>query len=178
MIHLVYGGSGSGKSAFAEQMIMNLNARNRYYLATMKVFGEEGKKRVERHRKLREGKGFATIECETLDGLLENVTSIEKKDSVVLLECLSNLTANEMFKGEKIIPAEEVCEKICQNLEALVEMSDDTVIVSNNVFEDGIEYHEDTKKYMEALGKINDFVAHLSDRVSEVVCGIPLELKK
>ena len=63
MIYLVTGGSGSGKSAYAESLLSGFeNIRSRYYIATMQVYGEEGKKRVERHRRLRAGKGFITSE--------------------------------------------------------------------------------------------------------------------
>ena len=63
MIYLVTGGSGSGKSAYAESLLSEFeNIRSRYYIATMQVYGEEGKKRVERHRRLRAGKGFITSE--------------------------------------------------------------------------------------------------------------------
>ncbi|MEI3187291.1 MAG: bifunctional adenosylcobinamide kinase/adenosylcobinamide-phosphate guanylyltransferase [Lachnospiraceae bacterium] len=65
MIHLITGGSGSGKSAFAENCVMQSGAFERFYIATMKVWGEEGRRRVEKHRKMRQGKGFVTIECET-----------------------------------------------------------------------------------------------------------------
>ena len=51
MLILVTGGSGSGKSAFAEQKAVSLAAGGELvYLATMQVYGEEGKKKVERHR--------------------------------------------------------------------------------------------------------------------------------
>ena len=63
MFHLVTGGSGSGKSEYAEQLIMEFGEkepwRKRYYLATMMPFGEETKQKIERHRKMREGKGFS-----------------------------------------------------------------------------------------------------------------------
>ena len=64
MMVLVVGGSGSGKSSYAEKMAVSLApARMRkYYLATMQVFDDEGRKKVDRHRKLRNGKGFFTIE--------------------------------------------------------------------------------------------------------------------
>ena len=67
MFHLVTGGSGSGKSEYAEQLITEFGEkerwRKRYYLATMMPFGEETKQKIERHRKMREGKGFCTVEC-------------------------------------------------------------------------------------------------------------------
>lgn len=59
---LITGGSGSGKSAYGEKRILEAGEMTRYYIATMEVFGEEGRKKVERHKKLRQGKGFITIE--------------------------------------------------------------------------------------------------------------------
>lgn len=72
-----------------------LEKSDRIYIATMYPFDEESRKRVQRHRKMRQGKGFETVECYTgLDKirLPENCT--------VLLECMSNLVANEMFQEE------------------------------------------------------------------------------
>ena len=58
MIALVIGGSGSGKSAYAEQMAVKAAGNGSlYYVATMQVYDEEGKKKVERHQKMRAGKG-------------------------------------------------------------------------------------------------------------------------
>ena len=59
---LITGGSGSGKSAYGEKRILEAGDMTRYYIATMEVFGEEGRKKVERHKRLRQGKGFITIE--------------------------------------------------------------------------------------------------------------------
>ena len=65
MFAVVTGGSGSRKSAFAEEKVTGLGAGRRIYIATMMCFDEESKKRVERHRRMRAGKGFETIECYT-----------------------------------------------------------------------------------------------------------------
>ena len=66
MLAVITGGSGSGKSEYAESVATSLAKRDGlplYYIATMRPFGAEGMWRVERHRKLRAGKGFETIEC-------------------------------------------------------------------------------------------------------------------
>ena len=43
---LVIGGSGSGKSAYAEKVALECQKEKRhFYLATMHVFGEEGPKK-------------------------------------------------------------------------------------------------------------------------------------
>ena len=53
MMAVVTGGSGSGKSAFAEDKILSLGQGKRFYIATMHPYDEESYKRVERHRKMR-----------------------------------------------------------------------------------------------------------------------------
>ena len=74
MMILVTGGSGSGKSAFAEDCVVSFGKTDRIYIATMYPFDEESRKRVQRHRKMRQGKGFETVECYT--GLDKNVCRI------------------------------------------------------------------------------------------------------
>ena len=64
MFQIVTGGSGSGKSAYAETLAMQL-AKRRFYIATMYPFGEEYKKKIKRHQKMRAKKQFETIECYT-----------------------------------------------------------------------------------------------------------------
>ena len=63
MMILVVGGAGSGKSEYAENLIGSLAEGGRkYYIATMKCSDDESLRRVEKHRLMRKGKGFITIE--------------------------------------------------------------------------------------------------------------------
>lgn len=61
MLVLVTGGAASGKSEHAEKIIC-ARAHSKLYLATMQPFGKSARARIARHRKLREGKGFYTVE--------------------------------------------------------------------------------------------------------------------
>ena len=96
MLILVSGGSGSGKSEFAEGLVVSAGLKERVYLATMQVWDQESVRRVERHRAMRAGKGFATLECPTGLERLEVPAG-----SAVLLEDLSNLSANEYFSDDR-----------------------------------------------------------------------------
>ena len=51
MIVLVTGGSGSGKSAFAEDRILSFGEARRIYIATMYPFDMESKKRMQQAQK-------------------------------------------------------------------------------------------------------------------------------
>ncbi len=174
MITLVTGGSGSGKSAYAEKLFASLEGK-KYYIATMQIYDAEGEKKVERHKKMRAGKGFFTIEKSTDVDEIAFPEKTEKKSA--LLECMSNLTANEMFSVEGIKTAEQVQKKIVSDIAALSEKTDNLIIVTNNVFEDGVVYDEGTMEYLKALGGINAELAKSADRVVEVVVGIPVEVK-
>ena len=61
MIHLVTGGSGSGKSAYAEQCILDFGGTRRVYIATMQPFGAEGQARIARHRKCARQRSFRRL---------------------------------------------------------------------------------------------------------------------
>ena len=65
MITVITGGSGSGKSAYAEQMVLEAGDLNRIYIATMFPFDEESHRKIARHRAMRAEKKFTTLECYT-----------------------------------------------------------------------------------------------------------------
>lgn len=176
MITLIIGGSGSGKSAYAEEYTGMISAGCRkFYIATMQVFDSEGKKKTERHRRLRAGKGFLTIEqpVEAEKALIH----MKGTENTALLECMSNLAANEMFSEEGTKSALEVTEKITDGIEILAGGIKNLVIVSNNVFEDGSFYDETTMEYIKAMGLINQRLAVMADKVIEIVVGIPVVIK-
>lgn len=178
MMALVIGGSGSGKSAYAEKLACLLAGKEhtvKYYLAAMQVFDEEGKRKVERHRKLREGKNFYTIEqpVRIADALFQ----MGNGRKTVLLECISNLTANEMFSDVQIREKEKVVESIIKGMGQIKEKTTHLVVVSNNVFEDGVVYDPATMDYIEAMGKINQALAAQAEQVVEIVSGIPILIK-
>ena len=128
MLHVVTGGSGSGKSEYAEKLIAESALHRRIYVATMMVWDDEGRKRVRRHREMRSGKGFITIEHYTglsssnyppviSSPLAISCPSAKKwlwppqcgralpqgRENIprFFLECMSNLASNEFYRNEK-----------------------------------------------------------------------------
>lgn len=176
MMILILGGSGSGKSACAEEYMSAVAKEcSKYYIATMQVFDKEGRERIERHRKMRQGKGFITIEQPlSIEEARNKMEHLPLEENAALLECISNLTANEMFSEEVPISWEVVAGKILSGVELLNKSIKHLIIVSGNVFEDGIEYDETTIEYMKAMGSINEKLAAMADCVIEVVAGIEI----
>ena len=222
MLHIVYGGSASGKSSYAESFAMSLQGDGRLlYIATMYPYkwntteiDPETMQRINRHRAMRADKGFDTVECYRH---VEHI--VAKKQDVLLLECMSNLLANEMYlesdsdDGELAEPMSEVekagidgnagsdvektgiageagfemsktmspvSKKIVQAIIDLSARVQDVVIVTNDVFSDGgnLTYDESTREYVKNLADINCTLAKQAATVTEVVCGIPVIVKK
>ena len=190
MLHIVYGGSASGKSSYAESFAMSLQGEGRLlYIATMYPYkwntteiDPETMQRIERHRAMRADKGFDTVECYRH---VEHI--VAKRQDVLLLECMSNLLANEMYlepdgnagsdMAETMSP---VSNKIVQALIDLSTRVQELVIVTNDVFSDGgsLTYDESTQESVKKLAEINCALAREAATVTEVVCGIPVIVKK
>lgn len=203
MLHIVYGGSASGKSSYAESFAMSLQGEGRLlYIATMYPYkwntteiDPETMQRIERHRAMRADKGFDTVECYRH---VEHI--VAKRQDVLLLECMSNLLANEMYLeqdsddgglAETMSEVEKagvgmsetlspVSKKIVQALVNLSTRVQDVVIVTNDVFSDGgsLTYDESTREYVKNLAEINCALAREAATVTEIVCGIPVIVKK
>ena len=169
MMILLTGGSACGKSSYGESLCLRFS-EPRYYIAAMRPYGEGSHEKIQRHRSLRRGKGFETIERYTdLAGL-----TLPRK-GVALLECICNLTANEMFDESGKIT--DPTAAVLSGTDSLRKQCSTLIVVTNDVGSDSKSYDPDTKAYIRALGKINAALAQKADVVCELVCGIPLLLE-
>lgn len=99
---LAYGGSGSGKSAWAEKTLLAEAARipgsRAVYLATMEAFSPEAAARIARHREMRARHGKAAgLEFVTVERTADIGGAAVLPGDFVLLEDLGNLLANEIW---------------------------------------------------------------------------------
>lgn len=165
---LIIGKSNSGKSMFAEKLIMEFYQKEAslplYYVATMAVADEAAKKRVEKHRKMRQDKPFITLE---IASDLETLVFPEK--GYVLLECLTNLVANEMFQAG--LRGEELVQKVQQEIWCLEQNCKKLVLVAGAVAEQSPCYDEETNAYIKALEEINELFMKEAELVYQVTDG-------
>ena len=182
MVALITGGNDNGKSEYAEDLVLKLSpggesgGYTRLYLATMSARDDESLKRIEKHILRRKDMEYTTIEKSCDVGTID-IESYKESDNkaVLLVEDIPNLLAGEMFQGTDFIP--NVSDKIIDDIKKLVSVCEHTVIVTNEVFSDGITYDEYTTTYLREFGKINQAIAGMADKVVELVCGIPLIVK-
>lgn len=185
MIVFINGGSGSGKSAFAENVACSLGGPL-VYVATMPVFSPEDEKKVARHHKLRAGKGFETLERPRL------LSGIPDNYGTVLIECMSTHTANILYdpdidfseldleSSERLSPTDKTeyyFGIIKKELAPVIQRKGNTVFVSAEVAQDGHTYDEETEVYKNLLTKVNTWLMTRADAAFEVVCGIPVPVK-
>ena len=168
MITLVTGGTKCGKSGYAEKVIENFFGP-KYYIATMNPVGDDADEIIARHRESRKNKSYITIECPR---------DIYKLDLPIgcgiLLECIGNLCANEMYIGGNVLRPSD---KIIRNIKALGETASELVIVTNEVGCDGNSYSADLMAYVSEIAAVNSGIAEFADNVVECVYGIPVALK-
>lgn len=173
MTALVFGGAASGKSGWAEDLICTLPRTGPLiYLATMEPGVGEAAERIRRHRALRAGKGFSS----TAERPRDLAGWAPPAGSAVLLEDLGNLAANELFSGGAFDP-EGAYRRIRRGLDRLSESARHLVVVSGDLFRDGVDYPSETGAYLDLLARLHRDLAAQADRVTELVCGLPVHWK-
>lgn len=169
MLHIVYGGSASGKSSYAESFAMSLQGDGRMlYIATMYPYkwgkaelDPETMQRIERHRAMRADKGFDTVECYRH---VEHIMT--KRQDVLLLECMSNLLANEMYL-EQDSDDGELAETMSEAEKTGVDGNVDSDVEKTGIA--GEAGFEMSKTMSPVSKKIVQALVDLSTRVQDVV---------
>ncbi len=176
MLVFISGGVRSGKSTLGERLATDLATGRKIYLATAKYADEEMLCRIEKHRKDREHKGFVTMEkSEDIDGLLFS------ESDTVLLDCLGTLTSNELFRdvGQECSAGfmARMTDKIFDALMTINGSVRNLIVISNEVFSDGIMYDPSTEGYVSVLGALHVRLAKAADRAIECACGFHIAHK-
>lgn len=190
----VTGGSKSGKSKFAEEMLLKLNNGNQknIYLATSLVFDEEMKEKVRLHKKRRKNDWFTVETYKNFKNKLYNF--FENNDKIknnMLVDCLTNMITNIIFENQNIDWNNferklyiQTLKKLNKNVENSVDellnitnQFENTVIVSNELGMGLVPSYPLGRYFREIAGKMNQIVAKKADEVYFVVSGIPMKIK-
>jgi len=184
----VTGGAKSGKSSFAEDLLLGMNNGNQknIYLATSIVFDEEIKAKVALHKERRHDKWITAESYKNFSETLKDVLSDERKNNM-LVDCLTNMISNIIFEEQDINwdkPSEkdfEKCnisvEKQVNELINVINRFENTVIVSNELGMGIVPSYPLGRYFREIAGKMNQKIAEIADEVYFVVSGIPMKIK-
>jgi len=163
---LVLGGAASGKSAWAENLILN-SSLDPVYLATSRVFDDEIKSKVAVHKNRRSDK-WLNFESDT--DLSDPLLAL-KPTQAVLVDCATMWLTNLMMDEAEILSAQTGL------LETLRQCPAPVVIVSNEVGHGIVPDNALARRFREAQGRLNIALAEQAELAVFVVAGLPQVLK-
>ncbi|WP_224813781.1 bifunctional adenosylcobinamide kinase/adenosylcobinamide-phosphate guanylyltransferase [Hasllibacter sp. MH4015] len=164
---LVLGGASSGKSAFAEKMVLQ-SGFAKVYLATAEALDGEMTDKIARHRAQRAGHNWRTVEAPH-----DTATALSRiePDEAVLLDCVTFWLTNLMVDDGDWEEEFDVL------LDVLLQMRSPVVMVSNDVSGGVVPENALARSFQRIQGQINQRLAAQSDLVVYVTAGLPQVLK-
>lgn len=169
-IILVTGGARSGKSSFAENLIGS-DCQNKTYIATCPAFDEEMRQRIKIHREQRRNNGWVTIEEQ-----YDLVRALADASGNVLIDCLTLWINNLLYQNKDFNEAMMV-ERTKNLLVALKKYPGQVVLVINEVGLGLVPENSLGRLFRDCSGRCGQMIAHESDEVYWMVCGLSQRLK-
>lgn len=163
---LVLGGANSGKSDFAESLVIGAGGAP-VYIATAQAFDAEMAEKIARH-KIARGSNWRTIE-EPLD--IARALATVRLDEVVLIDCLTLWLSNHLLLEGDLAENEDGL------LAALASSAAPVVLVSNEVGQGIVPDNALSRRFRQAQGRLNRNVAARADLVVMLTAGLPMVLK-
>ena len=164
----ITGGARSGKSRYAQERALQLS-REPVYVATARIWDEEFRRRVDRHRQDRDDR-WTLLEEE------KYLSRLSLKGKTAVIDCVT-LWINNFFADLRYDT--EACLSACrEEIDRLLEQEASLLIISNEI---GMGMHADSeagRKFTDLQGWVNQYLAGRADEVILMISGIPLTVKQ
>lgn len=164
MLILLTGASGAGKSTYARRLAMSL-CRDLTFIST--EIPDPG---IKANPGQLRSAGFSFIER------FMDVGGLDARGGAAILDCLCNLTANEMFDENGGI-RENVVDTVTEGVLRLAGRFGFLIVITNEIASDGVSYEESVSAYRDALCAVNRELAMRADCVFELCVSIPVAVK-
>lgn len=164
---VITGGQRSGKSSHAQNIALSLSS-NPVYLATSRVWDEEHRKRIERHKAER-GKEWTNIEEE------KELSKHDLKDRVVLVDCVTLWATNYFFDLQSDVQLS--LDALKTEFDLLIEQDASFIFVSNEIGMGEMSQNDIQRRFADLQGWLNQYIAKKADNVYLMVSGIPMKVK-
>lgn len=177
----ISGGVRSGKSSYAEEratFMAQHQQKKLYYVACGEPVDQEMEARIEQHKFDRI---TSTMPWETIESPVnvDSVASMIDSGAIVLLDCLTTLLSNELFKHGDWTDAnfqQLLTQKIISDLNAVAENCGALIIVSNEVSFEPFD-SDLVRAYVRLLGLLHQWVVERADEAYLVETSIPILMK-
>ncbi len=163
----ILGGARSGKSRFAENLVIT-SGLERHYVATGRAWDDEMQARIDQHRADR-GPAWTTHE-EPLD-LAERLAAIDGEGRAVLVDCLTLWLTNLMMEGGDIAARSAALAAFLPRAKARL------VIVSNEVGLGIVPENRMAREFRDHAGRLHQMIAAQAADVYFIAAGLPLKMK-
>ena len=187
----ILGGQRSGKSRRAELLARDWLAQSPSHqavmIATATAWDDEMVERIARHQQDRAERvpGMLTVE-EPID-LGEAIQTHSNPQTLVVVDCLTLWLTNLLMPHEN---AENSLKKVSNTsladviraqsaslLIAVKNLTGSVILVGNEIGLGVIPMGRETREFVDTLGRLNQDVAAVCDRVTFMAAGLPLTLK-
>ena len=182
---LILGGQKSGKSRRAELLargwLVQSPDRDAVLIATGQPWDDEMRERIARHQQDRAARvpGLRTVE-EPLQ-LAQALARHSHAQTLVVVDCLTLWLTNLLMPAENSeqnkAPTHDVRVQVTMILRAIEEAPGPVVLVGNEIGLGVIPLGRETRAFVDALGRLNQDLAQVCERVTFMAAGLPLTLK-
>lgn len=166
-VTLITGGARSGKSSFAQRIALE-HSSNPVYLATSRVWDEEHRQRIERHKADR-GPQWTTVEEELA------LSQHDFTGRTVVVDCVTLWCTNFFYDFDSDV--NRTLETVCSEFDRLVEQVADLIFVTNEIGSGGVSVDICQRRFCDLQGWVNQYIAGKADEVWLMVSGIPVKIK-
>lgn len=184
---LILGGQRSGKSRRAELLARAWLAaapqHRAVLLATGQAWDEEMRQRIARHRHDRALRVPRLRTVEEPLALAQKITELSHPDTLLLVDCLTLWLTNWLAPmapatGTSASAAPPAVAPVDALLQALANAPGPLLLVSNEIGLGVIPLGAEVRSFVDDLGRLNQEVAALCQRVTLMAAGLPLVLKE
>ncbi len=166
-ITLITGGQRSGKSSFAQRLALE-RSESPVYIATSRVWDDEHRRRIERHRADR-GPQWTNIEEE------KHPSVHDLGGRTVVVDCVTLWCTNFFFDlgGD----TDRALAEAKAEFDLLAAADADFIFVTNEIGLGGVSENALQRRFTDLQGWVNQYIAQRADAVYMMVSGLPLRIK-
>ncbi|WP_185155740.1 bifunctional adenosylcobinamide kinase/adenosylcobinamide-phosphate guanylyltransferase [Dysgonomonas sp. 521] len=166
-ITLITGGQRSGKSSYAQKLALSLSPHP-VYLATSRVWDDEHRRRIERHKAERE-KNWINIEEE------KELSKHDFTGKAVLVDCVTLWATNYFFDLQSDVEAS--LSSLKSEFDKLISQDAQFIFVTNEIGMGEMSQNDLQRKFADLQGWLNQYIAARADEVYLMVSGIAMKVK-
>ncbi|MEL6920894.1 MAG: bifunctional adenosylcobinamide kinase/adenosylcobinamide-phosphate guanylyltransferase [Pseudomonadota bacterium] len=164
---LVLGGARSGKSAFAEDMVLKSGLQP-VYVATSQIWDDEMRARINIHQARRDPRWVNIEEPNDLAGVIKGEAM---QGRALLVDCLTLWVTNLMMADAVM------SDRFAALVAALTQAEGLVVLVSNEVGLGIVPDNKMARDFRDSAGRLHQDIAAIADQVHFIAAGLPLTLK-